>query len=92
MKRMFAIAVFAFFFLCIAPGALMLSLAIFAKAPAGDGPPQVQLARDWTRFPPADRANCLRSTGSTGAYTDLLKCLEIKRGALSTVGQGKLQH
>jgi hypothetical protein len=55
-----------------------IALAIIAStasgAPAAD-------KRDWTSFAPADRASCLRSTGSTGAYTDVLNCLQIKRAA-----------
>jgi hypothetical protein len=78
MNRTFAITSIAF--LCIAPVALMLSGAVFWPAPADHEARQVQLAEDWTRFPPADRASCLR-TGSTGTYTDLIKCLEIKRDA-----------
>jgi hypothetical protein len=34
---------------------------------------------DWPSFTPADRSSCLKSTGSTGVYTDLLKCLEERR-------------
>lgn len=94
MNRMFAIAVIAFSFLCIAPGALILSAAVLSKAPASEVPAQARSAMDWTRYPPADRASCLRSTGSTGAYTELLKCLDIKRAARQlpkqphTLGQG----
>ena len=80
MHRIFGIVLAS---LCIAPGALILFFAALSKAPTGHERPQVQLAKDWTLFPPADRANCLKSTGSTGAYTDLLKCLEIKRDANS---------
>ena len=98
MNRIFAITNIAFSFLCIAPGALILFAALYSKAPAGQERPHVQLARDWSRFPPADRANCLRSTGSSGTYTDLLTCLEIKRdarqlpkepGMPGTVGQSR---
>jgi hypothetical protein len=35
---------------------------------------------DWTSFSPEDRTSCLKSTGSTGAYTHPIKCLEAKRG------------
>jgi len=94
MNRMFAITTIAFSFLCITPGALLLSAAAFSTAAAEGERPQAQLARDWTRFPPADRASCLGSTGSTGTYTDLLECLEAKRDARllpkqpGAVGQG----
>jgi hypothetical protein len=96
MNRIFA---GAFLFLCIAAGALILFVAVFSTAPAGRETPQTQVAKDWTRFPPADRASCLRLMGSSGTYTDLLKCLEIKREARqlpkeplmpSTSGQGGL--
>ena len=79
MNRTFAITSIAF--LCIAPGALMLSAAVLWPAPADRETPQVRYAEDWARFPPADRASCLRLTGSTGTYTGLIKCLEIKRDA-----------
>jgi hypothetical protein len=78
MNRIFAITSI---FLFIAPSVPTLSGAEFSKEPTGNERPHVQLARDWTRSPPADRADCLRLTGSTGAYTDLLRCLEIKRDA-----------
>jgi len=77
--------------LYIATGALILFVGLFSKAAVGDERPH---AKDWTRFPPADRASCLKSTGITGSYTDLLTCLEIKRDARqlskqpSTAGQG----
>ena len=41
---------------------------------------------DWTSFSPEDRANCLKSTGSTGAYTHLIKCLELKRAERESPG------
>jgi len=78
MSRMFATTLAR---LCLATGAMVLFVAAGSKASVGDERPTVQLGQDWTSFPPADRASCLQSTGSTGAYTDLLKCLEIKRNA-----------
>jgi hypothetical protein len=92
MNRMFAIVVIALSFLCIAPGALILSATALSKAPAGDVSAQAQFAMDWTRYPPADRASCLRSTGSTGAYTDLLTCLEIKRAARQLPKEPGIPH
>jgi hypothetical protein len=81
MNRIFAITITAFASLCIiAPGVLMLLAIGFSKVPTNQTP-NIQLARDWTRSPPADRAHCLRLTGSTGAYTDLLRCLETKHEA-----------
>ena len=65
--------------LCMATGALILPIGVFSKAAVGYEMPHVQVAKDWTRFSPADRASCLSSTGIYGAYTDLLRCLEIKR-------------
>jgi len=58
-----------------------------------------QLVQQWSKFPAADRTNCLMLTkiGSNGTYTDLLTCLQIQRDARSlpkepglpgTVGQG----
>jgi hypothetical protein len=97
-NRIFMITNVVFALLCIAPGALMIFVAVFALPPAGRERPPLQVARDWTSFPPADRASCLSATGSGGAYTDLLKCLEIKRdarhhpkgpGMPRTVGSGK---
>lgn len=79
MNRIFTLATVAFSFLCIAPGALIVPAAMSSTASAGDASLQFQLARDWTQFPPADRAICLTSTGSYGTYTDLIKCLEMKR-------------
>ncbi len=78
---------------CIAPGALILFEAASSPSSAGQDRPYVQVSRDWTSFPPADRASCLTSTGSGGAYSDLIKCLENKRDArrpkesASTVGE-----
>ncbi len=75
MKRIFATTIAR---LCIATSALILSAGVFSKAAVGE---ERGHAKDWTRFPPADRASCLTSTGITGAYTELLRCLEIKRDA-----------
>jgi hypothetical protein len=78
---------------CIAPGALVLFDAASSRSDAGNEGPYAQVTRDWTSFPPADRASCLMSTGSGGAYSDLIRCLETKRDARrykepdSTVGQ-----
>ena len=72
MNRPFATIALAFTFLSIAAG--MISSA------SGQEAHQTGLARDWTRFPPADRVQCLKLTAS-GLYTDLLTCLEIKRDA-----------
>jgi hypothetical protein len=55
-----------------------------------------QLAKEWSSFLAADRANCLTltTTGTTGTYTELLTCLEMYRDARnlakepSTVGRG----
>jgi hypothetical protein len=55
-----------------------IALAIIADTTSGALAADKQ---DWTSFAPADRTSCLKSTGSTGAYTDLLNCLEIKRAA-----------
>lgn len=54
-----------------------------------------QLAKGWSSFPAADRANCLTltTTGTTGTYSELLTCLEMYRDARnlpkesSTVGR-----
>jgi hypothetical protein len=81
MNRIFATAITAFSFLYIVPGALILFVGMPAKAPASHETPNAQLARDWTRFPPADRATFPRSTGASGTFTDLPRCLEIKRAA-----------
>lgn len=43
-----------------------------------------QLARQWSSFPPQDRAGCTRLTrlgGTGGTFTELITCLEIKRDA-----------
>jgi len=42
-----------------------------------------ELAQHWSEFPQADRTSCLQltTTGSSGTYTDMLTCLEIKRDA-----------
>jgi hypothetical protein len=92
MNRTVVIAA-TFSFLCIAPGALALAVAPASMAAAESATAQVAPVRDWTRFPPADRASCLSMTGAVGTYTDLLKCLEIKRDARlgkrrTTVGEG----
>jgi hypothetical protein len=84
MNRILAITTIALF-LWIVPGILMLFAAEFSKAPSNRERTQLQLATDWSRFPPADRAECLRSTGASGAYTDLLTCLEKKRYARQTL-------
>ena len=55
-----------------------IALAIMASAASGA---LAAPRQDWTSFAPADRTSCLQSTGSTGAYTDLLKCLELRRDA-----------
>ena len=55
-----------------------------------------RLAGVWTQFPAVDRANCLAltTTGTTGTYTELLTCLEMKRDARqlpkepNTIGRG----
>ena len=54
--------------------------SMFSEVAAGQERPQVVLAKDWTRFPPADRAQCL-SLAVSGLYTDVLVCLEAKRDA-----------
>ena len=54
------------------------------------------LAKEWSKFLAADRANCLSltTTGTSGTYTELLTCLEMYRDARqlpnepSTVGRG----
>lgn len=40
-----------------------------------------QLAKEWSKFLAADRANCLAltTTGTSGTYTELLTCLEMYR-------------
>jgi hypothetical protein len=42
-----------------------------------------QLAKEWKQFGPADKAQCLRlsTLGGEPSYTDLLTCLELRRGA-----------
>jgi hypothetical protein len=42
-----------------------------------------QLAKEWSSFPAPDRSSCLTltRTGTTGTYTELLTCLEMKRDA-----------
>jgi hypothetical protein len=42
-----------------------------------------ELAKEWNQFSAADRASCtsLVKMGSSGTYTDLITCLEIKRDA-----------
>jgi hypothetical protein len=52
--------------------ALAISASVASGALAAD-------KLDWTSFAPEDRASCLKSTRSTGAYTHLIKCLEAKR-------------
>jgi hypothetical protein len=55
-----------------------------------------KLAKSWNSFAATDRANCLTltTTGTTGTYTELLTCLEMKRDARqlpeerNTVGRG----
>jgi hypothetical protein len=55
-----------------------------------------QLAMDWSKFAAADRSSCLSltRTGTSGTYTELLTCLEMKRDARrlpkeqGTVGSG----
>jgi hypothetical protein len=39
------------------------------------------LVKQWSGFPPADRASCytLTTTGTPGTYTELITCLEMKR-------------
>ena len=78
MNRIFRVAAVAF--LGITLGTLVLIDTALSSAAAGDDKPRIELARDWTRFLPSDRARCLRSTLSgSGTYTDLLACLETKR-------------
>lgn len=94
MKHTFVVAVAAFSSLCVAPAALMFSAAMSSAASAGDERPQDRQAVDWTRFSPTDRASCLSLIGASGTYTDLLKCLAIKRDASvakqsATVGKGQ---
>ncbi len=95
MKRIFAMALSTT--LCLAPGVLILVYAAVSKTPAGHERVRLELARDWSRFPPADRASCLSASGRGGTYTGLLACLELKRDARrlpkepdmpTTVGQG----
>jgi len=86
MRRMLTVTIAAVSVLCIAPGALTLSLAVSSRALGGDERPQAPAARDWTRFQPVDRADCLTLIGSHGAYTDLLQCLERKRDARQVPG------
>ena len=39
-----------------------------------------QLAKDWSTFPAADRANCINAIVSFApTYTELITCLEMKR-------------
>jgi hypothetical protein len=42
-----------------------------------------QLAKEWSSFGAADRTSCLSltRTGTSGTYTELLTCLEMKRDA-----------
>jgi hypothetical protein len=42
-----------------------------------------KIAEQWSKFSAADRASCvaLTTTGTSGTYTELLTCLEIKRDA-----------
>jgi hypothetical protein len=42
-----------------------------------------QLAKGWSKYPAADRNACLSltRTGTTGTYTELLTCIEMKRDA-----------
>src|SRR2546428_714441 len=56
MNRILAITIAL---LCIASVALVLFDPVFSNVPAGQKRPHVQLGRDWSRFPPADRASCL---------------------------------
>ena len=59
MSRIFGI-LFA-----VLPGALMLGVIVLWKPPYDA---QIHLTRDWSRFSPADRASCLRLTGSGGKH------------------------
>src|SRR5262249_61795360 len=69
-----------------ARGAVTVPLAAPARALGGEESQKAPAARDWTRFQPVDRADCLTLIGSHGAYTDLLQCLERKRDARQVPG------
>jgi hypothetical protein len=70
---------FAFGVLGAVPSALMLSVVVLSATQAGYE--RLLLAGDWAQFAPADRSRCLQSTGISGRYTDLIKCLEIRQEA-----------
>jgi hypothetical protein len=59
-----------------------------------------QLAREWSKFPAADKATCigLSTAGGIPTYTELITCLELARDVralpagdrdLDTVGRGR---
>jgi hypothetical protein len=56
-----------------------------------------QLAKEWSKFPAGDRSSCLSltRTGTTGTYTELLTCVEMKRDArqlpqeINTIGKAE---
>jgi hypothetical protein len=44
-----------------------------------------QLAKNWSSFPPADRANCVAAMHNFNpTYTELATCLEMKRALRTT--------
>jgi len=49
-----------------------------------------QLARQWSGFPPDERALCVQTAtmGSTASYVELLTCLEMKRDVARPAGRG----
>jgi hypothetical protein len=52
---------------------------------------QDQLAKDWSRYAPVDKTQCvgMNTTGGPPSYVELLSCLEIMRDA-TTIHKGEL--
>jgi hypothetical protein len=65
----------------VAFSGVLATLSVVASAAANPQGSFTQVAGDWTRSPPADRAACLRLVGANGTYTDLLKCVEMRLDA-----------
>ena len=51
-----------------------------------------QLAREWSKFPAADRSQCIATAtmGGTASYVELITCLEMKRDVAALPAQDKL--
>ena len=51
-----------------------------------------QLAREWSKFPAADRSQCIATAtmGGTASYVELITCLEMKRDVAELPAKGGL--